>query len=224
MTLTKTEVVLGDGTEELAEAPIDAIDRTALAKTRESFEGALKALADVPCEPGEQEAWWAKMLDEVCLELNRLECERLELKAPITAAGKGVDIAYSQTRRPGLELKELCKSKLAGPARARLEAQNDARRALEEAVASGDSEALGEALAALPETTNVTGISSRYPWKFKVVDRAAVPNMFLCVDEKFVKASLDSAVKATGNPPVIPGIEFEQDVTVQRTGKARKSA
>lgn len=54
-------------------------------------------------------------------------------------------------------------------------------------------------------------------WKFRVDDSAKVPREFCTVDEKKIRAYMNSQ-KAMGKDPVVPGVVFEKFVSVESKG------
>lgn len=63
------------------------------------------------------------------------------------------------------------------------------------------------------------GVAARKDWTFRVVEPTRVPWLYLVVDEAAIRREMRAVLKATGKPPEIPGVEFEQ---VERlTARAR---
>jgi len=53
-------------------------------------------------------------------------------------------------------------------------------------------------------------IATRKVWKATILDNAAVPERFKVVDEVAIKQHMRDTLKATGKPPQVPGVKFEQ--------------
>lgn len=93
------------------------------------------------------------------------------------------------------------------------------RKALEDAAKLAQQGETGQHFHALVAQgsampTKAQGISTRVMWRWKVVDGAAIPREYLCVDV----AKVDAAVKEGKENTKIPGIEvYREDVMAVRT-------
>lgn len=94
---------------------------------------------------------------------------------------------------------------------AEIEEQERVRRAEEEAEAKRQQAAsMPAAVVEAPAASNVTGISSRKVWKFRVKDIHAIPEKYLKVDE----VKIGKVVRALGDECDIPGIEVYEEAAV----------
>lgn len=73
------------------------------------------------------------------------------------------------------------------------------------------------ALVAPPEKQE--GVATRKDWTFRVVDFGELPDAYKVPDDRYIRHCMREALHATGAPPAIPGVKFEQ---VERlTARAR---
>ena len=94
------------------------------------------------------------------------------------------------------------------------------RKALEAAAALAQQGQTGQEFTALVTQgsampTKAQGISSRAVWRWRVVDAAAVPREYLCVDA----TKVDAVVKSQQDGARIPGIEvYREEIMAVRAG------
>jgi hypothetical protein len=202
------------------EETVLAVDVSALNASKAKFEKEFLALQEVPCVTPDQELWWSKYANDLGLDLKALEAEYRRLKDPIVADGKKIDTAFRTAFAPGERLKQLCKDKLSGPARARFEAEAAAHLAL---VQAGSAEDVLAAVDAIPEGGTVKGTAAPKKVVWSLEDAALVPREYLCVDEKKLNA-LAKGHKDLYNLPQVPGVAFKVEVNVRTTGRGAKDA
>lgn len=92
--------------------------------------------------------------------------------------------------------------------------------ATEAAQAAEEAQTAEAAIAALPEVElpksvvpaapKPTGLSTPKRWQVKSITASELPPEYLIPDEKAIKEAMRVGVKENGQPPVIPGVEFER--------------
>lgn len=184
---------------------VKPMDQTRLAQAAEAAEMITTKLLDRPCENEEHKAWWSEVLSQVHQQWMTLDAERKNLVDPIVASQKEVN----NTFRPALTAldaaKTFCKQRLANYAKLQEAKRTQAIAALGDAAASGDSEAITQAVAGLPEDSG-----TRWAWVPTVTKAEDVPDTYKIVDIKMLKAYAQT-FKESENIPPIPGVAFTRE-------------
>ncbi len=202
-------------------ATLVPVDRHALAGFNGEWTLKLSEFADVPCTSPDEEAWWVEWRNHVHTELTRLDAERKEVTGPLDREKKLIDGWYKADRAPAERFKELANKKLGAYALAQDAAATAAQQAATAALASGDNDAVVDALAAIPDIQKAAGNSTRLEWVWEVENIDQVPAMYTrkVIDDAAVQAYVDRM--GDGHYPMMPGIRFTKVAKVRPTGRRK---
>lgn len=190
------------------------VDGTALNLHLAHWKDALAKFAELPCETEAQEVMWGKWLSQAQDTIKNLETDRKSEVEPFNKEVTAINGHYRTSRAPAEAFKELAKEKLAASALARQLAEDAALAAAALASKAGDSEAVYEALASVPDTVKVAGAATRFEYQATVVDFAALSDSFKLADDKKLKAHANLG----GEPSPLSGVVFNKVAVVAARG------
>jgi hypothetical protein len=152
-------------------------------------------------------------------ESERLERERQERERKIREERERQE-AEARAKREQAEKEEREARRLAQEAKDKDDAEVAAKLAEEAAAKAAEAQTAESAIAALPEVNLPTavvpaaakpeGLSTPKRWVIKSVTKEALPMEYLVPDTAAIERDKRAGVKENGQPPVIPGVEFEQ--------------
>lgn len=175
---------------------------------------ALAKFAELPCETEAQELMWGKWLSASQDTIKTLEDARKKDVGPFNDVVSEINADYRTHRAPAEAFKALAKEKIGACQLARQLAADAAQEAARLAAQAGDSEAVYEALAAVPDTVKVAGAATRFEYQATVVDFAALDDSFKLADDKKLKAYANLG----GEPAPLPGVVFNKVAVVAARG------
>jgi len=158
-------------------------------------------------EDDDDNALAGEMLANVKGRIKALEDRRTKITKPMNAALREVNDLFREPRSKLEEAERLIKGKIAGYLTA-TEEQNAAALA-----AAGAAETADEATAALATVRAVeapSGVSMRFTFKPRVVNKGLLPVDFIEPDMKAIRARMKTHKLADGSPAPIPGVLFDK--------------
>jgi hypothetical protein len=152
-------------------------------------------------------------------EQARLEAERQERERKIREERERQE-AEARAKREQAEREQREADKLAQEAKDRDDAEAAAKLAEEAREAAAEAQTAESAIASLPDVQLPTavvpaaakpeGLTAPRRWQVKRITTAELPPEYLIPNEKAIKEAMRVGVKENGQPPVIPGVEFER--------------
>lgn len=176
-------------------------------------------------------------LKAIKAKYREIEAERKALKQPIDEAARRVQSFFKPPLDFLTKAEGVIKRKLSDYSREQQRIQQEAQRKADEAARkererlaararkaeeSGKAEKAEQlaqqaetvtAPVVARETPKVQGVSTRKVWKFRIKDRAKVPEQYKTIDER----KIGGVVRSLGGDADIPGVEvYEEDVIAAR--------
>lgn len=152
-------------------------------------------------------------------EERRLAAEREERERKIREERERQE-AEARAKRKQAEREAREAEEEAAKAKDAADAEVAAKLAEEAREAAAEAQTAESAIASLPEVNLPTavvpaaakpeGLTTRKTWQVKSITVSALPAEYVVADEKAIKEAMRLGVKENGQPPVIPGVEFEQ--------------
>lgn len=197
---------------------IEPIDHNKLQATKDGWAEVLASVEKLPCDDDEQANWWAAILVRVHDELKALEAERDALVRPLNEGVKKTNATFKEATGPLEAVKQLAGEKLN---KRILEAESGAEfnRRLAARTAATDPAAAQAALAAIPETAKLAGLSETWGWEPEAIDLEALDPAFVTkVPNHKALKDLAAAFKDKAVPPNVNGVRWKRTVKVAPTG------
>lgn len=166
-------------------------------------------LTKAPCKTAEQEAYFSGALSNVRALQKKMEDERTARTKPILAAKRSIDSLFTPVTKPLERCEGIIRNKLAAAALGRKEREAAAMLAAQTAAEAGDTDAVMDALAAVPDVVETTGSSVTYEWVVESYDVEKMDRFFVILQPDMEKlAGICKVNKLDINPPSVKGVVF----------------
>lgn len=171
--------------------------------------GALEDVRAFVVETDDDVAFATEELGHIKTQWNALEEKRTDITKPMNKALKEVNALFKPAQKLLKEMETAWKRKLSD---LRLRRQEEQTRLLAEAREADTPEEIHDAMIKASDSVMDTpdGVSFRDNWRFRVIDRDAVPDEFWTLDGD----KIAQVVKALKDQTNIPGVEVYNDPIV----------
>jgi len=158
----------------------------------------------------EEKEVFTDVLREIKSNLKKLEDAEKSVTGPINESLRIFRSWFAPGKELARKAEALIKRKiLEGDQRRRLAAA-EAARAVQEALAAGDTKTAIVQHARIQPVEKVDGLTTRKTWQATVINADLIPREFLSVDMSKVKAEMKAQLGMhPDETPVVPGVKFE---------------
>jgi hypothetical protein len=202
--------------EDSNEETLVPVDRSALARLEQDWSGVLKAYKEVPCDSPDALLQWVDWRNHAHGVLKEHEVERTDVTKPINVDLRRINKWFKDGAASLTAFKKLANEKIEAYELAQEAAAVAGRLAAQVAAATGDDEAVYDALAAIPDQTKTSGNSVRMVWEAEVFEVDLLPEEWTQrVVREDVIATYLKTFEGRDTIPGMAGIRFK------RVAKAR---